>query len=431
MKKVETLIEARWVIPVRPHGKIHENFAIAIDSGHVHAVVPQGEARERFEASETVVLNHHVVMPGLVNAHTCSALSLLKSTALTHRPHPLALLAEQDLQFVRTGTELAIAQMLRAGITCFNDVCLFPAESIDATLHAQMRAVFGLIISDKPSVYAGDTDEYFTKGLEIHDRYKHDSRIHFMLAAGSLRHVADETLRRISVIGNELDLPLHVNLHQTQDEIEHSITHHGCRPLARLHRLGMIGPSFVATHALYLEKDEIALLKKYKAKVVHCPQLNMHRGGQICPVGKLIKHGVTVALGSGDPVHAGAVDLLAEARSAVLLSGLTRRRIDSFAALEAATLGGARALGLDHTIGSIRKGKSADLVALRCGGIDGIPVHNVADYVVHSASPRDVDHVWIGGQCVVHKRALTTLDEHALAAKAAQWENKIAAALKQ
>lgn len=430
MKTVDSLIRARRIIPVKPRNTIYENYTIAIDKGHIVAIIPQTDAAHRFNSNEVIDLKRHIVMPGLVDAHTRSAMGLLRGVAVTPEAGAKlsALLHQSKIlssQFVRAGSELAVAQMLRAGITCFNDTYLFPEESIDAMSHAQMRAVFGLVILDRPSVYAKDAGDHIAKGVEIYDRYKDSARVRFTLAPYSMQYVSDKILKHIRTICTELDLPLHINLHRNEREIEYSIARHGCRPLERLDKLGLITPALLATHALCLEKKEISLLKKYRAKIIHCPQFNMREGQHAFAMKEFIKQGITISLGSGNPLRTGMTDMFDLMRSAFVLGCLNQYRPDAFSLIEAATLGGARTLGLDDIIGSIQTGKSADLMAVRYGDIDTIPAHNVADYLIHSASARDVRYVWVGGQCLLRKRAFMTINEQMLMEKVAKWQDKI------
>lgn len=427
MKTVDSLIRARRVIPVRPRDTVYEDYTIAIDKGHIAALIPQAEAAQRFKSDEVINLRRHIVMPGLVNAHTKSAMGLLRglATAPAATAKLSGLLRSKLLssQFVRAGSELAVAQMLRAGITCFNDTYLFPEESIDAMSNARMRAVFGLIILDRPSAYAKDAEDYIAKSAEIYDRYKDSARIRFALAPSPA--APDDILEHVRVIRAELDLPVHINLHRNEREIKFALEHHGCRPLQRLDRLGLVSPALLATHALHLEKKEIGLLQKYHVKIVHCPQFNMREGQSEFAMKELIKQGVTISLGSGSPTKTGTSDMFGIMRDAFLLARLNRCQPAAFDLIEMATLGGARALGLENIIGSAQKGKAADLIAVRYGDIDTIPAHNVADYLIHSARASDVRYVWVGGQCLLRKRAFTTIDEQALMEKTERWSDKI------
>src|SRR5438093_2626182 len=251
-----SLLLPRWVVPVEPAGKVLEDHAVAIRDGRIEAIAPAPEARARFREHEPVELAGQVLIPGLVNAHTHAAMTLMRGLAddlplmrwLQEHVWP-AETRHVSRDFVRDGTLLACAEMLRGGITCFNDMYFFPDAALEASLAAGMRSAHGLIAIEFPSAYASDSADYLRKGLAIRDRYRDHQLVSFCLAPHAPYSVSDATFRQVATLAAELDLPVHVHVHETADEIERSMSEHGVRPIERLRRLGLLGPSLIAVHA--------------------------------------------------------------------------------------------------------------------------------------------------------------------------------------
>ena len=307
-------------------------------------------------------------------------------------------------EFVRDGTALACAEMLGAGITCFNDMYFFPEAALEAAQAAGMRVALGLIVIDFPTRYASDPADYLRKGFELRDRTREDPLVSFCLAPHAPYTVSDPTFRQVATMAAELDLPVHVHVHETEHEIERSVAEHGVRPLERLRKLGLLGPGLIAVHAVHLDQDEIQLLAREGASVAHCPSSNLKLASGFAPVEALREAGVNICLGTDGAASNNRLDVLTEMRTAALLAKAVAKRADAFpehAALRAATLGGARALGLGSRIGSIEPGKRADLVAVALRGPELSPCYDPVSHLVYAAGREHVTHVWVdGGQRV-------------------------------
>lgn len=448
MRNIETLISAQYIVPVRPRGEVLHDGAVAVDKGHIVGVMPRLQALEKFSAEEQVHLERHILLPGLINAHTHSPMSLFKGVGgglpMQRWLHECIFPLERDFltpQFVRDGAELAIAEMIRGGATCFNDMYYFPEDIIDVACHARIRICCGLTVLEFATAYAAGADEYIGKGLEVRDQYKDDGRVHFMFAPHAPYTVSDKTLMRIRTYSDELNLPVHIHLHETAAEIADSIGEFGVRPMARLDQLGLVTPALRAVHMTQLTKEEIALLAQRNAQVLHCPESNMKLASGVCPVRTLLEHGVNVALGTDGAASNDDLDILGEMRTAALLAGVAgggggggsggnddNDIFNPSTALEMATINGATALGLGEVVGSIEKGKAADFAAVQCDSIEAVPVYDAVGHLVYSASRSEVSDVWIAGQRVLRDRVLTTIDEQALLKKSAGWRRKIAVA---
>jgi len=428
------LLEPQWIVPVEPAGAVFEGHSVAVGDGVIEAVLPAADAALRFADYERVPLPRQVLIPGLVNAHTHAAMTLLRGLAddmplmrwLTEHIWPMEM-RHVSPDFVRDGTLLACAEMLRGGVTCFNDMYFFPEATLDAVLQAGIRAALGAIVVEFPSSYAADPDDYLQKGLALRDRYRSEPRLSFCLAPHAPYTVSDASFDKVARFAAELDMPVHVHVHETLDEIERSTAEHGVRPLERLRRLGLLGPGFIAVHAVHLTQHEIELLARHSCTVVHCPSSNLKLASGFAPVAALAAAGVSVALGTDGAASNNRLDLFQEMRQAALLAKAVARDAEALpahAALRAATLAGAAALGLDRTIGSIVPGKSADLVAVALDRTELQPVFDPVSHLVYACGREEVTHVWIGGECVLREKRLARLDEPDLQRRAHLWHTK-------
>lgn len=439
MQTVDTVIEARWVIPVRPRRRVLEHFAVAIDAGCIVELLPAESARARYRPLQRFVLERHALVPGLINAHAHSAMSLLRGVGddlplarwLSERIWPLER-AIVGPDFVFDGTRLAAAEMLRAGITCCNDMYFYPAEAAQALRNLGLRAVVGILAIDFPSRYAVDAADYLRRGLEARDALIGDPLVHFTIAPHAPYSVGNPILEYIATLAEELDLPVHMHVQETVEEVEQSLRLHGCRPLQRLERLGLVSERLVAVHATQLLDTEIQLLAQRGASVVHCPASNLKLASGMAPVAKLLAAGVGVAIGTDGAASNNRLDILGETRLAALLAKGTApdaSALPDWQAIECATLAAAKALGLDARIGSIEVGKEADLTALDLSTIETQPCYDAISQVVHSAGRENVTHVWVAGRAALIERAIASADNSALAEEvlraAAPWHNQV------
>ena len=370
-------------------------------------MLPTAQALAQFSGYNRVDLPEHVLIPGLVNAHTHAAMSLMRGLA---DDLPLMRWLQEHIwpaetkhvspRFVRDGTTLACAEMLRGGITCFNDMYFFPESSLEAALEAGMRVALGLIVIDFPSAYASDPDDYLRKGLALRDRASEQPLVSFCFAPHAPYTVSDPTFRHVATLAAELDLPVHLHVHETEHEIERSVAEHGVRPLERLRRLGLVDSNLIAVHSVHLEQGEIELLAHHGCSVAHCPSSNLKLASGFAPIEALRKAGVNICLGTDGAASNNRLDLLTEMRTAALLAKAVARDAEALpahAALRAATLGGARALGLAGRIGSIEPGKRADLTAIALRAPELAPCYDPVSQLVYAAGREHVTHVWVDG----------------------------------
>ena len=432
---IDTLIEARWVVPVAPRGVVHEHYAVAVDAGHIVGLLPISEANEPFAPRERVVLANSGLIPGLINAHTHAAMTLMRGIA---DDIPLMLWLNEHIwpaearhvspDYVYDGTLVACAEMLRGGITCANDMYFFPDASARAFLDAGMRAALGIIAFEFPSAYGSGPDDYLAKGLAMRDQYGEEALLSFCLAPHAPYTVSDKTFQRIVTIAEELDLPIHCHIHETLDEIDKSIAQHRARPLARLNALGMVSPHLIAVHAVHLTRQEIELLAENGVTVAHCPSSNLKLASGLAPVAALMTANVNVALGTDGAASNNRLDMFQEMRTAALLAKGVSGRAEAMpaeSALYCATLAGAKALGIDHLTGSIEPGKAADLCAVSMADPIVLPCFDPVAHLVYVAGREHVEHVWVAGLAAVSHGRLTNPLLTGLEKRIILWHNKL------
>ncbi len=397
--------------------------------------MPTRTADETYVARTHVALPGHLLMPGLVNAHTHAAMTLFRGIA---DDVPLQAWLEQHIwprearfvapEFVHDGDRLAAAEMLKGGVTCFNDMYFYPDAAARAALELGIRAMLGVVVIDFPTPYASDPDGYLELGLAMRDAHKHAPTLHFALAPHAPYTVGDATWDKIVMYARQLDLPIHTHVSETVLEVAQSRERHGATPLARLHRMGATGPGFIGVHAVHLTAADIELLATHGGHVVHCPISNMKLGSGIAPVTTLHDCGVNVALGTDGAASNNRLDVLGEMRIAALLAKVASSDpavLPAHQALEMATLGGARALGLGASIGSLLPGKEADVVAVDLSAGATLPCYDPVSHLVHVAGRECVTDVWVGGERVVADRVLARIDEAALTARAHTWQERL------
>lgn len=433
----DLLIEARHVVPIAPRGAVLEHHAVAVRDGIILAVLPIAEARARFEAKETVSRQEGALIPGLVNAHVHNPMTLMRGVAddlplkqwLQGHIWPIEG-AIMGPDYVADGIALAIAEMLRGGTTCCNENYFFPDVQAATYKRHGFRARVGLPVIDFPTAWAKSDDEYFDRAGEVHDQWRHDALIATAFAPHAPYTVSDDNFERIRMLADQLDVPVHLHTHETAQEVQQSQEKHGQRPIARLDRLGLINDRLIAVHMTQLTDAEIALCAARGVSVVHCPESNLKLASGFCPVAKLLKAGVNVAIGTDGCASNNDLDMFGETRTAALLAKAVAddaAAFDAASALHAATLGSAKAMGFDHLVGSIEPGKQADLACVDLSELETQPLHHVLSQLVYATGRHQVSDVWIAGRAKLRDRILVDMDIEALVANARQWQTRIGA----
>jgi 5-methylthioadenosine/S-adenosylhomocysteine deaminase len=435
---VDLLIEARWVVPVEPHAVVLENHAVAVQGDRIVALLPIADARAAYAPRERVELAEHVLIPGLVNSHTHNPMTLLRGLA---DDLPLMVWLQQHIwpaearvigpEFVRDGVELAVAEMLRGGTTCANENYFFP-DVIGATYRKLgFRAVVGLPVIEFPTAWANSQDEYFARAGEVHDSFRGDPLVSTAFAPHAPYTVSDESFERIRLQSDQLDIPVHLHTHETAHEIEEEKKRSGLRPFQRLQRLGLVNDRLIAVHMTQVTEGEIAACASAGVSVVHCPESKLKLASGFCPAEQFRRAGVNLAIGTDGCASNNDLDMFGEMRTAAQLAKAVAQdaaAFDAAFALRAATLNGARAMGLEASIGSIEPGKQADLAAVRLSDLETQPLFHVASQLVYACNRQQVTDVWIAGHRKLAARELIGMDTAAILARTRAWRERIVAA---
>ena len=430
-------LHAGWIIPVRPKGQILEKHTLVIEDQKIKSILPTEDWKRRKKSRnmEELDLNSCALIPGFVNTHTHSPMSLLRGVAedlpfdewLKNHIWPLED-AFVNKEFVRDGTELSIAEMLLSGTTCFNDMYFFGDETARISIETGIRACIGMIVIKFPSKWASSVDEYFQKGQKIHDDFRNHPLISCAFAPHAPYSIDDQSLARISTLAEELDVQIHMHIQETKEEILQSLEEFGCSPIRRLEKLGLLSSRLTGVHLTEVSEEEINLIAQSGINVAHCPKSNLKLGCGIAPILAMEQKGLNIALGTDGAASNNELDMLGEAKMASLLAKGSNRSATVLPAetcLEMATLNGARALGLEDEIGSLEVGKTADIVAIEMGRIDNLPVYNPLVQILYSGNKTQIANVWVSGRQLVKNRRLLTIDEDRLVEKSEKWKKRI------
>ena len=433
--KVDLAIEARWVAPVLPRAAVLEHTTVVIDQGIIRDLLPIHEARQHYSPVCVISLDDHVLIPGLINLHTHAAMTLLRGLA---DDMPLMTWLQQHIwpaeaefvseRFVRDGTLLASAEMLRGGITCFNDMYFFPQAAAEAVAQSGIRANLGLVVLEFPSAYASDADDYIHKGLAARDAMRDQALITTSLAPHAPYTISDRTFERVLTYADQLSLNIHTHIHETHDEIAQSQKEYGMRPLHRLSSLGLLGPNLIAAHCVHLNQEEMELLAENGCHIAHCPASNLKLASGIAPVSRLMQQGINIGLGTDGASSNNRLDMFAEMRLAALLakgSSGDAAALPASQALEMATINAARALGLDNKLGSIEQGKMADLAAVRIADPETMPCFDPLSHLVYAAGREHVSHVWVAGELRYQQGVFANIEAQELKEIASVWQGKL------
>lgn len=435
MQSIDHIVHAKWIITGVENQEPLTNHSLIIDGGIIKEILPTDQAKQRYSAKQTQEFHSHAIMPGLINAHTHIGMNFFRGLA-----DDLALMnwlnnhiwpAEKQWvshEFVRDASLFAMAEMIRSGTTCFNDMYFYLQATAEAAEIAGIRAHIGITVLEFPTNWAQSPEEYFKKGLAFCEQYKNHPLVTTTLAPHAPYTVSDQTFLRVKEISEKYGLKINLHLHETADEVNQSLSQFNMRPIKRLNQLGLITPQLIAIHMTQLNDEDLDILQAGKPSVVHCPESNMKLASGACPVEKLLAREVNVALGTDSVASNNDLDMISEMRSAAFVSKLSTLNPESLTAHQALTLAtrnGAKALGIDYFTGSLEAGKAADFVAFNLDEIETLPLYHPISQIVYSGSHHQVTDVWVGGKQLLKNRQLTTLDEKELKSKAVMWSKKI------
>lgn len=436
IRRVDTLIHARWIIPVNADRDLLEYHSLAIQGERIIDILPTTDIAGHYQATQEHNLDRHVLIPGFVNAHGHAAMSLFRGLAddlplmdwLNNHIWP----AEShwvNEEFVHDGTRLAVAEMIRCGTTTCSDHYFYSDAAATAISNAGMRAQIVSLILDFPSTWARDANDYIEKALATHERFHNHPLIQVGFGPHAPYTLGDEHLKKIADLAEQLDLPLQMHIHESTDEINQAIEKDGRRPIQRLADLDFLSPRLQCVHMTWMNESDYSLITRNGCHVVHCPESNLKLASGFMPLNRMQQEGINVALGTDGCASNNDLDMLGEMRTAALLAKATGHdatALSAHEALAAATVNGARAMGIGDQTGSLENGKLADVAAFALDDIENHPLYHPVSQLVYTATRNQATHVWVSGRLLMDNRHLTTLDESSLIANARQWQKRIA-----
>ncbi len=435
MQKIDTLIHARWVLPIVPRNQILEHHSIAIDSEKIIAILPTETAKKNYTAKNNIDRQSHVIMPGLINTHAHTPMNLLRGLGddlqlmdwLQNHIWP----AESKIinaESCYDGSQLAIIEMLRGGTTCFNDHYFYPNATARAAIDSGIRASLGLWVGNAPTGWAKDADECLEKVASEYFSRPDSTLITYMLAPHSPYITNNDSLLKTKKFADDNHLRIHIHLHETQAEIDIDLKQYGKRPLQRFHELGLLNEHLIAVHMTHLTDDEIALCAKTNIHMSHNPESNLKLASGFAPVVKLLEAGVNVCLGTDGAASNNDLDMFGELRTAALIAKGESRDptvLNAMTALEMATINGAKAMGLEKVIGSIEVGKYADMIAVDLEHFFTQPVYNPISHLVYAVNRMQVSDVWVAGKQLLNHGEFMHIDTREIVAKAKMWAAQV------
>ena len=419
------ILKPRWMVTLAPgSADVLDEHALVIDGERIADVLPWADAAAKYPNAESVELGQHVLIPGLINAHTHSAMSLLRGVAddvplmdwLNNHIWPLEKKWVSE-DWTYQGSLLSAAEALRGGVTYLNDMYFFPTAMARAAIDSGIRAGVSINVIDFPTGYAANAQDYIDKGLAAYEQFRGEKLLDWTSAPHAPYTVSDETFIQLRELAEKYDLQMHCHIHETQEEVDGSLKQYGVRPLERLNKLGILNERMMAVHMVHLNEDEIAMLARQKVHLVHNPNSNLKLASGICPVTSLEAAGVNTILGTDGAASNNRQDMFGEIRAAALLakgSTMNPTTVSARTALEMATIRAAKAMGRGDDLGSLEVGKLADVVAVSLDALECRPVYNAMAQLVYVAGREHVSDVWVGGRQVLKDRELTTTDQGAL-----------------
>jgi 5-methylthioadenosine/S-adenosylhomocysteine deaminase len=422
------ILKPRWMLTMAAGSQVLTEHALVIEGERIAAVLPWADAEAKYPDAERVELGDHIVIPGLINGHTHSAMSLLRGVAddlglmdwLNNHIWPLEKKWVSE-DWVHTGSMLSAAEALRGGVTYLNDMYFFPTAMARAAIDSGIRAGVSINVIDFPTGYAANAQDYIAKGLAAYEQFKGEKLLDWTSSPHAPYTVSDETFTALRELSEKHNLQVHCHIHETLDEIEGSLKQFGVRPIERLNKLGLMNERMIAVHMVHLTEPEIELMAKNGVHLVHNPNSNLKLASGIQPVRALEAAGVNTLLGTDGAASNNRQDMFGEIRSAALLAkGASGDPVTVSArtALEMATIRAAKAMGRGDDLGSLEVGKLADVTAVSLAALECQPVYDPAAQLVYVAGREHVSDVWVGGRRVLENREVKSFDTRALVAKA-------------
>jgi 5-methylthioadenosine/S-adenosylhomocysteine deaminase len=428
----DLLVAAPWLLPMTSELPILRDTGLAIRKGRIVAVGPSADLRRQFKPVSELDLSHHVVLPGLINAHGHAPMTLLRGAgedqSLQAWLHETIWPLEKKLmspEFVRLGSDLAIAEMLKSGTTLFADMYFFPEIVAAAAKTAGMGCEIAFPVIEMPNAYSEHAQACFHKGLELHDHYRHDELVRIAIGPHAPYTVTRANLEKTGMYAAELDLSVQIHLHENAQEVADAHATNGMSNIALLGEIGLLGPQLQAVHMTEVDDADFELLCDTRTNVIHCPSSNMKLASGYCDIEKMLKGGITLGIGTDGAASNNHLDMFNEIHLAALMAKHESANPEAGHAatlLHMATAGGAAALGLGDELGCLEPGKRADFIAVDLRRVRMLPLYDPYAALVHGGAGHAVDHVFVNGEHLLDCGELVRLSETELVDRVQHWQ---------
>lgn len=435
-----TVINCKYLVTLNSDLDIFKNYSLIIKDDKILDILPQLKAKEKYQnVTRTINFNKHAVMPGLINAHTHLPATFMRGYAddlpletwLKKKMWPV----ENKImcsEFIYESSIYSICEMLLNGITCFNDMFFFSEDIAKAANDSKVRANIGTHIFDYPTPWVIGSDQYIKQGLDVYQQYKNHELISASLNPHAPYSVSDETFIKVRDAAEKYNMKICCHLHETKKEVRKSLKQYGMRPVERLNKLGILNSNFQAVHMTQWKDEEIELFKNKNIKVIHCPESNLKLASGICPTQKLLRHGITVGIGTDGAASNNDLDILLEMRTASLIAKIHNQDPTTMPALEVlnmATLNNAEVMGLEDKIGSLEINKQADFIAIDMDNLNTQPLFDLTSQLIYSTNSYQVTDVFVAGIQLVKDRDICLFSKDYLIGLANKWKEKIKAVI--
>lgn len=438
-ERADLIVSGGTVVTMDAQKRVIDDGAVAVRGDSIVSVGSAAEIESQFDAPRVIDAHNDLVLPGLINGHAHAAMSLFRGIAddlaLNDWLQKYIFPAEArnvTPDFVTWGTKLGVLEMLRGGITTYADMYYFEDEVARATKDAGMRGVLGETIIDFPAPDNKTPAAALRYTQDYINRWKGDPLITPAVAPHSIYTCSRNALQDSATLARRNGVPILTHLAEAKFELQQSREKHGTTPTGYLESIGFLGPDVVAAHCVWLNAADIAALVHFGVGCTNNPSSNMKTAAGVSPVPNMLAAGLAVGLGTDGAASNNNQDMFEEMDLAAKLQKITKmdpRALPAEQAVEMATIGGARALHMDKEIGSLERGKKADLILVNTTAPHATPMYNVYSELVYALKASDVKTVIIGGRVIMQDRRMLTLDEPQILTRAREYQKRISASL--
>jgi 5-methylthioadenosine/S-adenosylhomocysteine deaminase len=422
----DLIVKGKYILPMDNELSIIKDGFVAISENKILAL---GEANEikKYQAKEIIDAGNSIVMPGLINTHTHAAMTYFRGLAddlpldIWLNKHIWPAEAEYvNAEFVKQASELACLEMIKAGVTSYNDMYFFGEAMAEPAIKSNLRALIGITGIDFK-----DPDLALKEAVELSKKYKNNEFIKIVLAPHGIYTCSKENLLKIKKVAEEENLRIHIHVSETKKEVEDSIKNNGKSPVEYLEELGLLSDKLMAAHSVWLSDNDLEIYKNRGVKVAHCPISNMKLASGVAPLKKMLEMKITVGLGTDGAASNNTLDLFSDMRATALMNKVNNFNPTAISAREVvkmATIDGAKVIGMEKEIGSLEVGKKADMITINLDKPHLTPIYDPYSHLVYCVNADDVENVIVNGKVIMRNKEVKMLDEEKILKQAGEFK---------